>query len=211
MNPENTPTQVISDPKTSASSVTPIPTWKSVLKEILIFLIIAVCIVLPFRAYVAEPYIVSGTSMDPTFATGDYLIVNKLSYELGNPERNTVVIFTLRLPNQPTRDLIKRIIGLPGDTVVMNGTGVTITNTAHPHGFILDQSYLTHTMPASFNVTLGQNEYFVMGDNRPASYDSRSWGVLHRKDIIGQPFLRLLPVAEIGTLPGNDKILSKDK
>ena len=175
--------------------------WKMIIKEVIIFLLVAFGIVLPFRMFVAEPYVVDGTSMDPTFATGDYLIVDKLSYELGEPKRNSVIIF--KLPDEQSRNLIKRVIGLPGDTVTMNGTEVTITNKDNPHGFVLDQSYLTYTSPANFTKTLGPDEYFVMGDNRPVSYDSRAWGVLPRKDIIGKPILRLLPVNEIGVLPGD--------
>ena len=178
-----------------------------VMREIIIFIIIAFGIVLPFRMFVAEPYIVSGSSMDPTFATGHYLIVDKLSYEHGDPERNSVVIFKFpensKFTAEEGKNLIKRVIGLPGDTVTMSGDTVTITNTANPKGFVLDQSYLAHQMPANFTVTLKADEYFVMGDNRPASFDSRSWGVLPRADIIGRPVLRLWPLSEIGILPGD--------
>ncbi len=176
-------------------------TWKSITKEIGLFIIIAVCIVWPFRVFVAEPYIVSGASMDPTFTTGDYLIVDKLSYETGEPKRNSVIVF--KFPSEESRNLIKRVIGLPGDTVTMNGTTLTITNAENPAGFTLDQSYLSHTQPQTFSVTLKSDEYFVMGDNRPASFDSRAWGVLPRKDILGRPILRLFPLSKIGALPGD--------
>ncbi len=176
-------------------------TWKSILKEIGIFLVIAICIVWPFRVFVAEPYIVDGASMDPTFKTGDYLIVDKLSYELGSPKRNSVIVF--KFPTEPSRDLIKRVIGLPGDTITSTGDTVTITNTEHPEGFVLDEKYLTHTPTQSFTITLKADEFFVMGDNRPESFDSRSWGVLPRKDILGRPLLRLFPLNKVGVLPGD--------
>lgn len=174
---------------------------KSIIKEILIFAVIAFGIVLPFRMFVAEPYIVDGASMDPTFKTGDYLIVDKISYEIGTPERNTVVVF--KYPNDTSKNFIKRIIGLPGDTITMNGNEVKISNKENPDGFTINQSYVIHNMPGNFQITLGEDEYFAMGDNRAESFDSRSWGVLPKKDMLGRPILRLFPVNKIGILPGN--------
>ena len=174
----------------------------TVLKEILIFAIIAFCIVLPFRIYIAEPYLVDGRSMDPTFATGDYLIVNKLSYKIGTPKRNTVIVF--KYPNDPTRSFIKRIIGLPGETVIVKDDTVTIKNPENPEGFTIDQSYVIHTSQDSITTTLSGDEYFVMGDNRAESFDSRAWGPLNKKFILGEPLVRLFPVTKIGILPGND-------
>lgn len=176
--------------------------YKEIVKEIIIFAILAFGIVLPFRLYVAEPYLVDGRSMDPTFATGDYLIVDKLSYELGTPQRNTVIVF--KYPNDPTKSFIKRVIGLPGETVTQKSNVVTITNKDNPEGFVIDESYITHPLPTDFSVTLGSDEYYVMGDNRAESFDSRSWGPLNKKYIIGKPVIRLLPLKEIGILPGND-------
>ncbi len=181
---------------------TPKKITKSILKEILIFALIAFGIVLPFRAYVAEPYLVDGLSMDPTFKTGDYLIVNKLKYEIGTPERNSVIVF--RYPNDPTKSFIKRVIGLPGETVVMKDNTVTIINKDHPDGFEIDQSYVVHTLPGNFTKTLSSDEYFVMGDNRAESFDSRSWGPLNKKYILGEPIIRLWPLGKISVLPGDD-------
>ena len=175
---------------------------KEIFREIVIFIIIAFGIVLPFRIYIAEPYLVDGRSMDPTFATGDYLIVDKLSYELGTPKRNSVIVF--RYPNDPSKSFIKRIIGLPGETVVMKDNAVRIINAENPEGFIIDQSYVTHTSPASFEKKLAGDEYFVMGDNRAESFDSRFWGPLPKKYILGKPIVRLWPISQIGLLPGND-------
>jgi len=189
----------------SVPETTPTPqqpsSWKAFAKEIIIFILIAVCIVLPFRILVAEPYIVSGASMDPTFTTGNYLIVDKLSYNFTEPKRNSVVVF--KFPTETSRNLIKRIIGLPGDTVSVDGTTVTITNAENPKGFVLNESYLVYNQPNKFSETLGADEYFVMGDNRPASFDSRAWGKLPRKDILGKPLIRLYPFSKIGILPGD--------
>lgn len=175
---------------------------KAVVKEIITFILIAVCIVLPFRIYIAEPYLVEGRSMDPTFQSGDYLIVDKLSYRLHEPKRNTVVVF--HYPNDPSKSFIKRIIGLPGETVVEKDNEVTIINEENPDGIKIDQSYVVHELPATFKITLKADEYFVMGDNRAESFDSRSWGPLNKKFISGKPILRLLPLSVIGIVPGED-------
>ena len=189
--------------------------WKQVIKEIVIFCIIAFGVIVPFRMWIAEPYIVSGQSMFPTFDTGHYLIVNKISYELGAPiKRNSVVVFkfppSAGVPQENGKDLIKRIIGLPGDTVTENGNVVTISypnsNGIGTTTETLDQSYVAaaNQMPENFSITLSSDQYFVMGDNRANSYDSRYWGVLPREDIIGEPILRLWPISKIGVLPGDD-------
>ena len=111
MNPENAPLSSETTPSTSQNKKSKV---LSIIKEIIVFAIIAFGIVLPFRMYVAEPYLVDGRSMDPTFATGDYLIVNKFSYRTGKPERNSVLVF--KYPNNPKKSFIKRVIGLPGET-----------------------------------------------------------------------------------------------
>ena len=199
MNEENsTPTPPSPTPTESKRQ----STLKSILREVFIFAVIAFGIVLPFRMYVAEPYVVSGASMDPTFTTGDYLIVDKLSYKLGEPKRNTVIVF--RYPNDPTKNFIKSIIGLPGDTVTEVGNTIRITNPENPRGFEIDQSYVTHPLSGSFQKTLGKDEYFVLGDNRAESFDSRYWGVLRGEYILGKPILRLWPLGELGISPGQD-------
>lgn len=182
-------------------------TLKAILKEVIIFAIIIFGIVLPFRMYVAEPYIVSGVSMDPTFETGHYLIVDKISPEAKNPVRNEVLVFkfpeSAHVSAENGKNLIKRVIGLPGDTVTIKGNEVIISNNENPNGFVLNQSYVTHNLPSNLTVTLKDGEYFVMGDNRKESYDSRYWGILPKADIIGRPIIRLFPVSKIGILPGN--------
>jgi signal peptidase I len=186
----------ISDPKVAPAS------WKSIFKEVVIFGLIAGGVVLPFRIFIAEPYIVDGASMDPTFKTADYLIVDKISYKFEEPKRNTVVVF--KYPVDPSKNFIKRIIGLPGDTVDINKDRVKITNKENPEGITLDQTYLVHKADTVMKKTLGENEFFVMGDNRAESFDSRSWGILPRKNILGKPVLRLYPFNKIDVLPGDD-------
>ncbi len=176
--------------------------FQAILKEVFIFAIIAFGIVLPFRVYIAEPYLVDGRSMDPTFATGDYLIVDKLSYRIGKPERNSVVV--LKYPKNTDKSFIKRIVGLPGDRVIIKDNVVTIINSENPDGFVVDGSYVTHTSTGSYETELDDDEYYVLGDNRAESFDSRFWGPLEKKYIIGKPIIRLFPFNKIDILPGKD-------
>jgi signal peptidase I len=176
--------------------------WQS-FWELARFALIAILIVVPIRIFIAQPFIVSGSSMVPTFQNGQYLIVDEISYILGKPKRDDVVIF--RNPNDTKIFFIKRIIGLPGETVdVKSGINeVTITNKEHPEGFKLDQSFIVNTGGIDAHMVLGEKEYFVMGDNRPASSDSRYWGVVPKKLLIGRAFLRLLPINKIDFMPGS--------
>ncbi len=171
--------------------------------ELVRFALIAIIIVIPIRIFIAQPFIVSGSSMVPTFENGQYLIVDEISYRLNNPQRDDVVVF--RYPNDTTKFFIKRIIGLPNETVDIKGTTVTITNSEHPGGFTLSEPYIQNTADSNTHLELKSDEYFVMGDNRPASSDSRYWGPVSRKLLIGKVFLRLLPVNKIGVLPGDYK------
>lgn len=174
--------------------------WKETVK----LLIIAIVVVIPFRLYVAQPFIVDGSSMDPTFATGQYLIVDELTYHFNTPERGSVIIF--KYPKDTSKFFIKRVIGLPGETVVLKSGVVTIINSAHPSGFTLNEPYIKFTKNDNATYTLGADEYFVMGDNRFGSADSRYWGPMPTKDIIGRPILRVWPLS---IWPGDKTSLSK--
>ena len=175
---------------------------ESFFKEIIKFTIIALAIVIPVRAYIAQPFIVSGASMDPTFTTGQYLIVDQLTYHFEDPKRGSVII--LKYPLNPSTFFIKRIIGLPGETLSMKNGKLTIINKTNPSGFLLNETYITdeHRTSDTFEITLNDTEYFVMGDNRPESSDSRVWGPLESKYIVGRPFVRLFPISKISLFPG---------
>jgi signal peptidase I len=171
------------------------------LVEILRFSVIALLIVIPVRMFIAQPFIVSGPSMKETFHDSEYIIVDQVSYYLNSPERGDVIVF--RYPKDPSTFFIKRIIGLPGDTIEIEGSDVKITNEIHPDGFTLNEPYIKSMSPRStLNEKLGAREYFVMGDNRDQSSDSRDWGVLQEERIIGRAFLRLYPPQVFGVLPG---------
>jgi signal peptidase I len=165
------------------------------------FAIIAIIIVIPIRVFVAQPFIVSGSSMYPTFENADYLIVDELSYHLGNPERFDVVIF--RYPKDPNKFFIKRVIGLPNEEIVIKGSSITIISDERPEGLTLEEPFVENTSENNMSVKLQGEEYFMMGDNRSASSDSRYWGPVKRDLLIGRAFLRLLPIGEISILPGS--------
>jgi signal peptidase I len=183
---------------------------ESMLGEIIRFSLVALLIVLPIRIFVAQPFIVSGASMESTFSTGQYLIVDQLTYHFEEPKRGEVIIF--RYPKDPSKFFIKRIIGIPGDTVSISGNEVTIINEANPEGVRLDETYV-HSMRPNATITenLGKGEYFVMGDNRDASSDSRAWGVLQRDHVVGRAFLRLFPFTKLNVFPGAHDITTEMK
>lgn len=198
-------------PDTSVQHTSPEPEHReSMISEILRFSIIALVIVLPIRLFVAQPFIVSGASMETTFSTGQYLIVDQLTYHFDAPTRGEVIVF--RYPKDPSKFFIKRIIGIPGDTIDISGRDVTLTNAEHPEGVLLKEDYILNMKPsATLTETLGEGEYFVMGDNRDASSDSRAWGVLQRDNIVGRAFLRLFPLDVVNVFPGaHDKDLKEE-
>ena len=171
--------------------------------ELARFAIIAIAIVVPIRIFIAQPFIVSGSSMFPTFKDGQYLVVDEISYRLGNPQRDDVVVF--KYPNDTTKFFIKRIIGLPNETVQIKGSEITIINKDHPEGFTLNQPFVENKANNESEYVLKDSDYFVMGDNRTASFDSRSWGPVSKNLMVGRAFLRLLPLNQIGVMPGNYK------
>lgn len=171
--------------------------WKGAW-ELLRFAVIAALIVVPVRVFIAQPFIVSGNSMVPTFENGEYLIVDELSYRLREPQRGEVIVF--RYPKDKRKFFIKRIIGLPGETVEIKGGEVTIKSPEEE--LKLNEFYVKNRSSNNLEFSLGASEYFVMGDNRAASSDSRVWGALPQKMIIGRAFLRLWPLAHADFLPG---------
>lgn len=172
--------------------------------ELLRFIIIAAVTIYLVRTFIATPFIVSGASMKNTFNTSDYLIIEKISYRLGEPERGDIVVF--KYPFDPARHHIKRIIGLPGETVSVEGRKVRVINEAHPEGFLLDESYLSVSISNSYDTrTLGEDEYYVMGDNRDHSLDSRRDGALPAEYIDGRVLMRLYPFNQVALLPGTSE------
>lgn len=199
------------DPDSVATEENQRPT-EHPMTEIIRFSLIALIIVFPIRFFVAQPFIVSGASMQDTFESGEYLIVDQLTYRFEEPKRGDVVVF--RYPRDVSKFFIKRVIGIPGDTIIIDGNVVTLKNKTHPDGVVLDEPYVAAMQPNTrLTEVLTESEYFVMGDNRDASSDSRMWGILHEDKIVGRAFLRLFPFNLIGAFPGQydiDAELSAD-
>lgn len=189
----------------SIEEVQPEKTARESFWELVRFAFVALLIVIPIRLFIAEPFRVSGSSMYPTFFDKDYLIIDKLTYEFSEPKRDDVVVFVYPDPNpeNPRKFFIKRIIGLPNETVDIKGGTITITNEKHKDGFALDQPFVEHTGNNNMHFELKSDEYFVMGDNRTASSDSRYWGPVRKDHLTGRAFLRLLPFKKISIWPGS--------
>jgi len=184
------------------------PVKKSSDRALFISVIVALALAFAIRFFIAAPYVVSGSSMEPNFNNWDYLIVDRLTYDFETPQRGDVIV--LDLPQETSRALIKRVIGLPGDTVLLSGPDPTITiiDAAHPAGFPLNEPYIdpnNYGGITDMRYTLGPDQYFVMGDNRKVSADSRTWGILPRADIVGRVLLRLYPFNQLGILPAEER------
>ncbi|MEX0877232.1 MAG: signal peptidase I [Candidatus Spechtbacterales bacterium] len=162
-------------------------------------ILISLVIIIPIRYFVVQPFFVRGASMEPTYQQGDYLLVDEISYRFSEPKRGEVIIF--RFPGNPSQFYIKRIIGLPGETVIVNDGGVTVVSDDNPDGLTLEEDYIRNiNTDGTLEVELNGNEYFVMGDNRLASYDSRRWGPLAENFIIGKVFVRAWPFEQFGVI-----------
>lgn len=166
--------------------------------EVAKIIIIAAVVVIPIRYFLFQPFFVRGQSMDPNFENGDYLIIDELSYRLRTPERGEVIVF--KYPVDPSNRFIKRIIGLPGETVEIKENQITIY--LEDKTMILDEKYLPDDLSTSGEVVveLKADEYFVLGDNRPYSFDSRRFGPLHKSFITGRVLLRAWPIDSISII-----------
>jgi len=160
-------------------------------------IVISLAIIVPIRYYLVQPFFVKGASMEENFHDGDYLLIDEISYRFNDPLRGDVIVF--RYPENPSQFFIKRIIGLPGETVEIKNDKVTIYNEDSPQGFLLDEGYLSASQETIGNilVKLDDKEYFVLGDNRLQSSDSRRWGNLEKHFIVGKAFIRLWPLTNI--------------
>jgi signal peptidase I len=170
--------------------------------ENVLYILGAIGLAALIQAFVIRPFIVSGTSMDPNIKNKEYLMIDEVTYRIHPPQRGDVVVF--KAPPEPSKYYIKRVIGLPGDTVKIKAGVITIVNATHPDGFTLSEPYITHTQKDDVTRTVPEGQYFVMGDNRSGSYDSREWGFLPIENIRGRALLRLLPLTAIDYLPGHE-------
>lgn len=163
--------------------------------------IISLAIIIPIRYFLFQPFFVRGASMEPNFEDNEYLIIDEISYRFNQPERGDVIIF--RYPRDPSQFYIKRIVGLPGETITIKDGEITISNEKNPRGVILEEDYLSEQnefTPGNLEMELDQNDYFVLGDNRRSSSDSRKWGAVPRHYIIGRAWIRAWPFSKFGVI-----------
>ncbi len=171
--------------------------------ETIKIVVISLIVIIAVRTYVMQPFFVSGKSMEPNFHDGDYLIVDEISYRIDEPKRGDVIIF--RYPKNTKEFFIKRIIGLPGERVEIKDSQIIIYNSENQSGIILDEDIyipLDIKTTGSYNTTLKNDEYYVLGDNRSASADSRIWGALEEHFIIGKAWVRAWPVGDFSVFEG---------
>lgn len=185
-----------------------------VLKTIFSWVVLPGLIVLFLHSFVFQAFYVSGSSMNPDFQDGDYLIIDKVGFTLTtikatlgmdtrlDLKRGDVLVF--RYPNSPGTFFIKRLIGLPGERVVLKDGKFTIYNKENPGGLVLNEPYIDQSLTTQGEIdeVIEDDKYFVVGDNRSpnGSFDSREWGQLPRFDIVGVATARLLPINELGPL-----------
>lgn len=157
--------------------------------------VISLAIIIPVRYFLIQPFFVKGASMEPNFNSGQYLVVDELSYRFNDPKRGDVVVF--EYPLDPSQYYIKRVIGLPGETVEIRKGEIIIYNIENPEGKALDESdYLNQKESytgSGVKMELNSNQYFVLGDNRDESSDSRRWGPVEEDEIIGKVWIRAWP------------------
>jgi len=162
--------------------------------EVAKIIIISLCIVIPIRYFLFQPFFVKGMSMEPNFEDGEYLIVDEITPRFKEYQRGEVVVF--KFPQNPSQYYIKRIIGLPGETIELKEDKIIIRGKEDRDSLVLDETdYLLVSLTGSQNlkIILKEDEYFVLGDNRGASADSRRWGALPEKYVVGRVWLRAWP------------------
>ncbi len=164
--------------------------------EVIEVALIAFVAVFLIRSFLVQPFLVNGASMDPTFSDGNYLLIDVLSYRFREPQRGEVVV--LRYPKNESIFFIKRIIGLPHERVVVRDGKVAVYTPGNSFSATISEKYLPQRLPTGGDddITLEDNQFFVMGDNRGFSFDSRNWGPVSRQEIVGLVRLRVLPITE---------------
>ncbi len=163
--------------------------FKQIIIEALKIFVLIAAIVIPIRYFLFQPFFVSGASMEPNFYSGEYLLLDEISYRFRDPLRGEVVVF--KYPEDPSLFFIKRVVGLPGETIEISDGIVKIYNDQFPQGKILDEPYVVGKTEGSLRISLKDDEYFVLGDNRYRSSDSRNWGPVSRKNIIGRAWIAI--------------------
>jgi len=179
--------------KDQCPDTTSFENWWNTIKTFNMILIVG----LALRFFVIQPFIVQGPSMNNNFQDGETILVDKITFNFRQPIRGEVVIF--KAPNNPQDDYIKRVIGLPGDTVKIEKGKVYVNNKLIDESF-LSESGKTPNDSEILTRVIGTNEYFVLGDNRPDSSDSREWGTVPKANLIGRAIIAIWPIDMTGLI-----------
>ena len=161
---------------------------------------ISLIIILPIRYFLIQPFYVKGASMEPNFYDHEYLIIDEITYRLSEPKRGDIVVF--KYPKDPKQFFIKRVIGLPGETVKIDGGIVNITPIDGDE-YVLTEQYIPDNIETRLPVSgygqleLGEDEYYLLGDNRDQSLDSRVFGAVKGDYIVGRTWLRGWPFTRL--------------
>jgi signal peptidase I len=165
--------------------------------EVVKVVVISLAIIIPIRYFLIQPFYVRGASMEPNFYDNEYLIINEIGYRFAAPQRGDIVVIKSKIVAKEY--LIKRVIGLPEEKIEINSGEVKIFNKDNPEGKVLQEEYLAKGIATNGNyiITLKTGEYYVMGDNRPSSLDSRSFGAINRDEVVGRAWLRAWPLQKM--------------
>ncbi len=181
----------------------PLTSFVRFLFEIIKTVVVVLVFALLIRYFLVQPFVVDGSSMRPSFHDHEYLLVEKLNFIFHHPQRGEVIVF--KYPLNPSFNYIKRVIGVPGDRVVISKGKVTIYNNQNSSGLVLKEPYLDPGQSTTLNGDaaehtwlVDQNSYFVLGDNRDHSDDSRSWGFVPAHSIVGKVWLTIYPPHDFG-------------
>ncbi len=179
----------------------------SIAVDVIETIVVAAAIFVVVYLFLLQPHQVKGTSMEPNFHDGEYILTDKISYRFGEPKRGDVVVF--KAPTNPDVDFIKRIVALPGERLKIKNNNIVIFNNEHPKGFTLSEPFEVMEPIAGGShikedkvVEVPAGNYFVFGDNRTHSFDSREWGPLPKKSIVGKAWLRYWPLSKISIIRG---------
>lgn len=164
--------------------------------ELIKVVLISLAIIIPVRYFLIQPFYVKGASMEPNFYDNQYLIINEISYRFSDPDRGDIVVF--KYPLDPSQYFIKRVVGLPGETIEVKEGQVLLYNDSYSDGIVVGETYLEEgdTTNGEDRVVLEDDQYYVLGDNRDSSLDSRRFGPIKRKNIVGKVWFRGWPFTE---------------
>ena len=170
--------------------------------DIIETIVVAAAIFVVVYLFLLQPHQVRGASMEPNLSNGQYILTDKISYRFDKPRRGDIIVF--KAPVDENYDYIKRIVGLPGESIKIKDGKIIIKNPEHPKGFVLEEPYKINgsDQPGTLledkkEFKVSEDNYFVLGDNRNQSFDSREWGELSRKNIIGKTWLRYWPISKL--------------